>query len=378
MKLSSELNTTDHGLKLPVIGLILGVLLAVLATPAARAADWEPYLEKPDAWFTSDEGVAVTKNILARQRDCGGWDKNYDPTDPPTADYLDANRDQPATIDNDATIGELEFLARVITVTDDGTTRRAFDRGLAYLFDAQYDNGGWPQYYPLRGGYHDAITYNDDAMTRVVKFMREIADGDAPYTFLPEAVRDKADASYHAGVQAILDTQVKIDGQLTAWCAQHDAETLAPTMARAYEHPSLSGAESVHIIRFLMSIDEPGDDVIRAVQSAVAWFDKVKLTGVSYERMTLPDGSRDRLLVKTDDPGDVWWARFYELGTDRPIFSDRDSAIRYKLEEVSPERRNGYAWYSRRADPLLSDEYPAWQKKWAPDHNVLDQTEHAN
>jgi hypothetical protein len=27
------------------------------------------------------------------------------------------------------------------------------------------------------GGYHDAITYNDDAMTQVVGLMRRVADG---------------------------------------------------------------------------------------------------------------------------------------------------------------------------------------------------------
>ena len=33
--------------------------------------------------------------------------------------------------------------------------RAAFQRGLEYIFAAQYPNGGFPQIYPLAGGYHD-------------------------------------------------------------------------------------------------------------------------------------------------------------------------------------------------------------------------------
>jgi hypothetical protein len=38
-------------------------------------------------------------------------------------------------------------------------------------------------------------------------------------------------------------------------------------------------------------------------------------------------------------------ARLYELETDRPVFGDRDRTIHNAVEEISPERRNGYGWY---------------------------------
>jgi len=34
----------------------------------------------------------------------------------------------------------------------------------------------------------------------------------------------------------------------------------------------------------------------------------------------------------------------YELGTNRPIYGDRDKKIHYSLEEISEERRKGYSW----------------------------------
>ena len=36
------------------------------------------------------------------------------------------------------------------------------------------------------------------------------------------------------------------------------------------------------------------------------------------------------------------WARFYEIGTNRPIFSDRDGFAKHDLSEIGYERRNGY------------------------------------
>ena len=45
-------------------------------------------------------------------------------------------------------------------------------RGLDYALSAQYPNGGFPQIYPLVGWYHDAITYNDDAMVHIMELCR--------------------------------------------------------------------------------------------------------------------------------------------------------------------------------------------------------------
>ncbi|MFG0295883.1 MAG: pectate lyase, partial [Maioricimonas sp. JB045] len=39
------------------------------------------------------------------------------------------------------------------------------------------------------------------------------------------------------------------------------------------------------------------------------------------------------------------WARFYEIETNRPIFSDRDGIVKYDIQEIGSERRGGYTWY---------------------------------
>ena len=57
------------------------------------------------------------------------------------------------------------------------------------------------------------------------------------------------------------------------------------------------------------------------------------------------------------------WARFYEIGTNRPFFSGRDSEKKYDVKEIEVERRTGYAWYGNWPEKLLKTEYPEWAKK---------------
>ena len=71
---------------------------------------------------------------------------------------------------------------------------------------------------------------------------------------------------------------------------------------------------------------------------------------------------RDRRVV--DDPSaDPLWARFYELGTNRPVFTGRDRIVRYNFNEIERERRVGYAYYGRWPARLLADEYPRWRSR---------------
>jgi len=40
------------------------------------------------------------------------------------------------------------------------------------------------------------------------------------------------------------------------------------------------------------------------------------------------------------------WARLYEIGTNKPIYGDRDGKVHYTVEELTPERQTGYSWKS--------------------------------
>jgi len=165
------------------------------------------------------------------------------------------------------------------------------------------------------------------------------------------------------GVECILKTQVRVNGKLTVWCAQHDEVTLEPAPARSYELVSLSGAESVGVVRFLMGIENPKPEVVLAIQGAVAWFREVKLTGFRVESLeTQGAHGHDRFVIPDPQAGPLW-GRFYEIETNRPFFSGRDGVKKYQLSQIEYERRNGYAWYGSWPMRLLEEEYPRWLRR---------------
>lgn len=343
-------------------GLAAGLLF--LAVGSTRAAvSWHEVLRQPAEWYGSVEAGAIATSVLQYQTKEGGWPKNHDMTAPPDAEFLAETKfdHRAPTIDNDATSTELQFLARVATVQNSAPCREAVIRGLDYLLASQYENGGWPQYFPLIPGYYTHITYNDNAMANVLVILRDVSAGIAPWQFVDADRRAKAADSVRRGTACILRTQVRQHGGLTVWCAQHDEKTFAPAWARNFEPPSLSGDESVDLVRFLMSIAHPSPEVIASVEGAIGWFQKVGIRGVRIDNSPGADGKKDRHVVP-DPAAPVIWARFYELDTDRPIYIGRDRAIRYDFNAIERERRAGYGYLGPWPVRLLAQEYPQWRK----------------
>lgn len=333
--------------------------------------------DQPNSWYGSEEAIRVAENVLLYQRDIGGWPKNTPMHVVLTNDEKKELRElksvgKGATTDNGATVLELDFLSKVYQKTKDDLYKTAFLRGLNYLLEAQYDNGGWPQFYPLRKGYYTHITYNDNSMVNIMNTVKAIAEKNDIFSIIADdATVLKAKKAFEKGIDVIIKTQYKQNGELTVWCAQHDEDTFKPAKARSYELPSLSGSESAGIVLLLMNINRPSPEIVSAIQSAVAWFDKVKITGIRIERFINNDGIEDRKVV-TDKDAQAVWARFSELADNRPFFCDRDGIKKYSLAEIGHERRNGYSWYGNAPQKVL-EEYNSWQPKWASDKNVLNE-----
>ena len=332
---------------------------------------WKSAMHQTGDWYGGAEAIRIADSLLIYQHNNGGWEKNIDMATPLSAKARAAVEKQKTeahtTIDNDATYTQMQFLVRVHALTKDAQYRASFEKGLSFILEAQYPNGGWPQFYPLRDGYWSHITYNDDAMVGVLETLRLIAGKARGYEFIDDATRARAKSALDRGIDCILKTQVTMNGKLTVWCAQHDEKTLAPAKARSYELPSLSGSESVGVVKFLMGIDHPSAEVIRAVKSAAAWFRESQIKGLRLDRKPAPGTAKGYdLVVAPDASAPPQWARFYELNTNRPMFSGRDGIVKYSVAEIEYERRNGYRWYVDRPAKLLSDDYPQWAAKWAP------------
>ena len=331
--------------------------------------------------YNETDITRIADNILIFQRNNGGWPKNYDMQailTPEQVNRLIQTKDElHTTFDNSTTYPHIEYLAKVYTITKIGKYKEACQKGIEFCLSAQYPNGGWPQYFPLElKKYSKHITYNDGAYIGVMKLLDKIVRKDPDFLFINNDLHKKVEVSYQKGISCILNTQVMDNGRLTAWCQQHDEVTLLPTWARAFEPPSICNAESASIVLFLMNIDNPDSRVIASIQHAVKWFNDSKILNTKVvtisgttEKSKYKTITTDKVVV-TDSTAKPIWTRYYELGTDRPLFSDRNSKYLYSLAEVSRERRTGYGRYTYSPQEVLK-KYPFWQKKWAPNENIL-------
>lgn len=311
--------------------------------------------------------MKIAENVLLYQRDIGGWPKNTSMHKPLTeaekAKIGDDKGLNDAIFDNSATTTEMKFIARMYNKTKNAAYKISFNRGLKFILDAQYENGGWPMFYPLRKGYYTHITFNDNAIVNILLLLREIRDRNPLYaSVVDEDNLSRISEAYNKGIEIILKTQIIVDGKPTVWCAQHDEHTFLPAPARSYELPSFSGGESVGIILFLMDIPDPSQEIIKSVTGAVEWLDKHRIKNTKWEFFINREGKRDRRIVYDPDADDLW-ARFYDLETGEPYVCDRDGIKKKTLEEIGYERRNGYSWYTN-ASRQVFDRYPEWKNKW--------------
>ena len=310
------------------------------------------YTPASGAAVNNDSTRRVLEAMLTFQTPSGGWSKHIDFTKGPRQpgqSFFSENESWQyiATIDNGSTTSELRFL--MDRAHGEPRARVAVDRGVRYLLAAQFPNGCWPQVWPLQGGYHDNATFNDDAIVEVMRLLDDVGHGAASY--VSAATRSESAAAVQRALECVLRAQVMVDGQLTVWGQQHDPLTLAPTSARSYELTSLTSKESAGVVDFLMSHAALDARIPPAVDAAVGWFERVRIAGMRNE------GKNGLVPDATAGPQ---WARMYEIGTNKPIFSNRDGIKRYDFQQLT-DRREGYGWYSDQPARTL-----ARYKKWAP------------
>lgn len=322
--------------------------------------------------YSSIEFEKIADNILLYQKNNGGWPKNYDM-------QAILNSDQEAAIiksknilntclDNSATFSQLNYLAKAYSFSKNEKYKAAFIEGIKFILSAQYDNGGWPQFYPDTSGYRKYITFNDGAMMGVMELLQHIVNNESIYSIVDSGLYDKVVKSFANGINCILNTQIKESDTLLAWCQQHDNITLKPQSARTYEPASICNGESAKIVDFLMSLSKPDERIIFSINSAVKWFEASKISGIRVETIKAPhaeyqyrNSDIDKIVVK-DKSAKPIWARYYSLETHIPIFSNRDGKIVYSLDEVERERRIGYAWYVYDPQNVL-DKYSIWMAR---------------
>jgi PelA/Pel-15E family pectate lyase len=307
------------------------------------------------AWFRSAAARRQTDALLSWQTPSGGWSKRLDMHGAARRPGMAYGTEGDGwayvpTIDNGATTEQLTYLARALAAGAAGAREQgAFARGVRYLLAAQLPSGCWPQVYPLQGGYHDGATFNDDATASVLRVLRDAAGGTVPG--VADADRRAAGAAAARGIDCVLRAQVVERDTLTAWGQQHDPLTLRPIGARSYEHASLAAKESATLVDLLMELPSPDARVVASVHAAADWFRRSAIMGQHYDY---------RAGLEARPGAGPIWARMYELGTGRPLFSNRDGVRLYDWHALT-DRRQGYAWYTEQPRSMLK-RYDKWAR----------------
>lgn len=312
---------------------------------------------QPTEWYSTEEGRRIADIVVSFQTPSGGWSKRTDMSKRPRqpGEHFGYEFSYIPTFDNGATTTQIEVLARAHTATGDPRYLEAYVHGVELILEAQYPNGGWPQTFPLRGGYHDYITYNDQVMENNMTVLHRVSLGRAPFAQAPNDLRTEAAAALDQALDAALATQMVVNGKPTLWGGQHDPRTLEPMKARAYEMVALATAESVSLLDFMMDLDDPSAEIQHAIHSAMAWYEHNVITGYRWDtdtREIVPDADAPPL-----------WSRFAEIGTNRPLFGDRDHSVHYDIKDISMERREGYGWYTTAPGEVL-EKYEDWKRRF--------------
>lgn len=306
----------------------------------------------------------IASNLLSYQSEYGGWPKNRDLTSAPfDGQPADLIGDLKPIFDNSATTDEVRFFARMYQATRDVRYLRALENGIDFILIAQYPTGGWPQSYPPDTQYHRHITFNDDAMVRIMELVKEVGNDEA-FAMVDADRRSAARSAFQRGIECILKCQIVVNGKLTAWCAQHDELDYTPRPARRFELTSLSGGESVKIVQLLMSLERPSPEIVRAIEAAVSWLDSVRIEGWRVVEHPKEDGMGKNFEAIADPDAKAFWARFYDIATNQPLWSDIDGIARLGIHNIGWSR-HGYAWTGTWAQSLLHRDLPAWRARLA-------------
>ncbi len=310
------------------------------------------------------EAARETALLLVRGQHCsGGWDYiiELDPekrrsypyrVDGDCAERLDsapegetAGPKAASTLDDNVTQGALRLLMRVDRELgfQDPKIHEASLYALDQLARAQYPNGAWPQRFQKvadpglpatrSAAYPDSwsrewpgpdyrhhYTLNDNAILDVID------------TFL-EAARIYGEPRYRAvaekGGDFLLLAQMP-DPQ-PAWAQQYD-DRMHPAWGRIFEPPSITGSESQAVLQMLLVLyRETGrKKYLEPVPRAVEYLRKSNLP---------PEGPWRREGGRCG-PEELCLARFYELGTNRPLFITKGSRVR--VETGSSRLLDGY------------------------------------
>jgi hypothetical protein len=258
------------------------------------------------------------------QRTVGGWDHRVDVAHLDKTSKKAIRREGHCTFDDNITQGALSFLMSMDAILDEPWLTEAIELGLEFMMKSQFENGAWPQWYPLRGGYHDYYTFNDNTINDCIKVMLKAHRIYGKNEYLQTA--------RHGGNFIILS---QLPQPQSGWAQQYSHD-LKPAWARSFEPPGVCSAATIRNIQTLVDLYlyTKDDRYLEPIPLAFEWLDNSKI-------------------------GDNQWARLYEEGTNRPVYGDREDGNRlhYVYENISERERTSYGWQGQYGIDAASQYY---------------------
>jgi len=211
-------------------------------------------------------------------------------------------------IDDDVTPGAIRALLVLYQTTRQDAYRDAAERGIAFLVERQLPGGAWPLVarpqwkQMLYRDFEDQPTLNDGATTQSLTTLLMAAR----VLGRPELVK----AARRAGDWIVAAQQA---APQAGWAQQYD-EAGKPAPARRYERIALASWETRYVIEALVELAEATGNAAYCtpVAPAARW-----------------------LVASQISPG--CWARFYELGSNHPLyFNERREIVGNPSEAHQP------------------------------------------
>ncbi|MCH8294228.1 hypothetical protein IH992_24365 [Candidatus Poribacteria bacterium] len=279
-------------------------------TPSVGFAYLRAYEKTKDLRYLEAAKKAADALIWGQLK-CGGWDYkiDFDPKNSKRWYYRhdteagidDTEKRNRGTFDDNTTQSALRFIMAVDHAQDsDEKYHEAAKYGLAFMLKSQFENGAWPQRYPLASkGYSRWYTFNDNAINDCIQVMLDAYHIYGETEYLDSAKR---------GGDFIIASQIPTPQ--AGWAQQYDYD-MKPAWARKFEPSSVCPAVTARNIRTLIDLYLVTDNekYLQPIPAAVDW-------------------------LKQSQIAENLWARFYELETNRPLYFNTKYELVYTDDDL--------------------------------------------
>lgn len=331
-------------------------------TPAVGEAFLDAFEATKETGYL-EAALAAGRALAYGQLESGGWRNSIDfDSGGPRIDQYRNGKGRGknfSTLDDDITQSALGFLIRLDAAAGgkEVEIHEAVEYAWPRLLAAQFANGGFPQGWtgpvPQRTAVKASFpTYDWRSEGRIKEYWNEYTLNDGMALTMTEtllraqrlsAKPEALDALKRFGEFLLLS---QLPEPQPAWAQQYGPD-MYPIWARAFEPPAVSGRESEDALIALIRIAEvTGDE---------RFLDPV-VPAVKYlESSLLPDG---RL------------ARYYEIGTNRPLYMQRNGKG-YELTNDDSRLPDHYGWKNPTRLDLIKNLYRT-RLSGSPLSNLLD------